>query len=178
MDLYAFSKIDDYATLLKENGIDICRLRGIRCMGDEEPQDEESTKRYISEKSLDIVRDIARKTGNSRWFIPLCWSHDCKTDKRVYKWTKDGFIHWEHINGRRRKAIKYLIKKAKRNVKTFDELFNKYVGRADVFMVHTKTGSDSWVHFDYTGEPWCLGQVDDLWDETYQYVFVKVNVEE
>lgn len=178
MDLYAFSKIDDYASLLKDNGIDICRLRGIRCMGDEEPQDEDSTKRYISQKSLDIVRDIARTTGNIRRLIPVGWSYYTKTDKRVYKWTKDGFIHWEHIHGRRRKSIKYLIKKAKRNVKTFDELFNKYVGRADVFMVHTRTGSDSWAHCDYTGEPWCLGQVDDLWDETYQYVFVKVNVEE
>lgn len=52
MDLYACSQIDKYKKYLKENNIEIPRLRGLRLMKDETPVSEDEIKECVESVAL------------------------------------------------------------------------------------------------------------------------------
>lgn len=71
MDLYAYSQIDKYKKYLKENNIEIPRLRGLRLMKDEKPVSEDEINECVESvvlcryskkaKSINDLHGKARK---------------------------------------------------------------------------------------------------------------------
>ena len=62
------------------------------------------------------------------------------------------------------------------------EVFNRYVGRPDVLMIHARIGGNNWEYYDgdntVAKEPWFLEKVDDCDDNTYCDIYARVKVED
>lgn len=179
MDLYAYMNINDLEIIAKENGIDIPRLRGSRLMKDEE-------KFVLGKEDYDCIKNNAfyiwvdgfpRYSINS-WYL----RYGRVTDKleRYYKTPETGSIRWDRIHGKKRKNLKYLIKKQTRACEKAINTFNKYVGRSDVLCVHARIGGGNWAYCggsELEKQSWFIEKVDDPWDCTYCDIFCKIKEE-
>lgn len=179
MDLYDYMNINDLKSVAKENWIDIPRLRGCRLMKDEE-------KIVLDKETYDYIKGIAfsdwvegfpRYTINPYHFRYSRWTGRLE---KYYKDTETGSIRWDRIHGKKRKNLKYLIKKQTRACEKAIDTFNKYVGRSDVLHVHARIGSDNWAYYggpELEKQPWFIKKVDDPWDRTYCDIFCKIKEE-
>lgn len=188
MDLGAYAQIEDLEGIMKENGIEVQRLRGLRLMKDE--------KAY-SQKEID---DVAKTIGlifcesacESRFvYDPImfeCSKETSKLKKKYlfYRETEEGYcecvgINWEKVHGKARKAFKRAIRFSKRDVNQNLKTFNKYCGRDDVLYIHARIGGLNWDHFggpEIAKQPWFLEKVDDYFDSTYCDIYVKIKQKE
>ena len=86
-------------------------------------------------------------------------------------------IRWDRIHGKRRKKLKYAIKRRKRRVLAQFEAFNKSAGRSDVLYIHARIGGRNWETYggkDLEKQPWFLEKVNDHFDGTYCDIYAKI----
>lgn len=185
MDLYAYMQIEDYESILKENNIEIPRLRGIRLMKEEQPISKEEIKATEKAYSIDVLLDLCRSCPC--WTTTKCWGYTKATEKRVSYYTvsktdENGDttytdIRWDRIHGKKKKVLKMAIKKTIKNVRTQMNTWNKYVGKENIIYIHARIGGPNWVYYggiEISREPWFLEKVDDLYDNTYCDIYVKI----
>ncbi len=194
MDLWAYSNIDNLAELARRNGIEVPRLRGYRLMVDEKPVSEEKIQTMIVEQSLQEAEDLCR----SDWMIDLhCHEYSNRTDRVVKRylvgktidspyhegdkiWKATG-INWGRIHGKKRKLLKWAIRKAEKRIREQYSVWNKYAGQKDVLYIHSRMGGGNWHYYaeknSITSQPWFLDRVDDYWDGTYCDFYAKVSLD-
>lgn len=192
MDLYAYSKIEDFEELAKHNNICIPRLRGYRYMLEEEAVDIEE---YINEIRDDITKETVSDALSSA--IPFepesgCYTYDPETDslKDKYLVYEEGYEHndfhikeikWEEFDETAANRIRNCIEDKLLRYKGQMETFNKYVGRDDVLYVHARIGSGNWLYYEgdkIEQQPWFLEKFDDAFDCTYCDIYCKIEVPE
>lgn len=167
MDMKAYLLIDDLGSIAKENGINIPRLRGYRLMKYEEPISQEKIEAIKHESEIDIVLDSS--TQNK--FL--------KIKKEI---TEEGEINhvsiqWKNIHGKRRKNLKFKIKKQKQKIQHFYDVRNKYAGREDVLYVYARLGGKNWYYNngkELENQPWFIEKVDDYSEDTYTIIYCKI----
>ena len=194
MDLYAFTQIEDLDGLAKKNGIMIPRLRGYRLMGCEKPVTEEEIQKMICKQAVQEAEWLCR----SDWLNIHCHEYSRRTDRiiRRYlvclmvdnpyregeKYQEEVGIRWDRIHGKRRKLLKWNIRKAEKRIREQYAMWNKYAGCDDVLYIHSRMGGRNWRYYDekesITGQPWLLGRVDDYFDDTYCDFYAKLRPKE
>ena len=187
MDLGAYAQIEDLGQIMKDNGIDIPRLRGLRLMKDEAPLTKEDLEEAIKDDVLWEVQSLIR--GCPKWDWNSCVTeYSSKMDALCdyYLWYdvdeygchKYVDIRWDRVHGKKRKACKYVIKKVKKRVKEQFDMWNKYVGQDDILYIHARLGSGNWGGYDcdkiVKGQPWYLDHCEDHFDSTYVDIYVKI----
>lgn len=187
MDFGAYAQIDDLEHIMKDNNIDIPRLRGLRLMKDEKPLEKWEREEVIKEDILWNVQSLIR--GCPKWDWNSCVTElSSKTDALCdyYLWydvDEYGYhnyvdIRWDVIHGKKRKACKYVIKKVKKRVKEQFDMWDKYAGRDDVLYIHARLGSGNWRYYDcdkiIKGQPWYLDHCEDHFDCTYVDIYAKI----
>lgn len=194
MDLGAYAQIDDLEQIMKDNGIDIPRLRGLRLMKDEEPVSKEELLDIAKSDGLYgcvcLCQSLPPFNWNSNWS-----EMSDRTDEICEYYLElgtydDGEINhldpisvrWDRVHGKKRKAFKYVIKKAKKRVKEQFDMWNKYAGRDDVLYIHARIGSGNWGYYDcdkiVKGQPWYLEHCEDHFDCTYVDIYAKIKTQE
>lgn len=183
MDLGAYAQIDDLEQVLKDNGIVIPRLRGLRLMSEEEIIPKEAFTEQILFVGLNNCEDVLCE----KWYGGLCFrEYSDITDYKVKKYLiKDGSgikgIMWNKVHGKLRNRFKYELKIAKRAVEKELNTFNKYVGRKDVLYIHARIGGNNWADNggpEIAKQPWFIERVDDSFDSTYCDIYAKIKEQE
>ena len=172
---------------MKDNNIDIPRLRGLRLMKDETPISKVEKEAIIKNDILWNIQELIR--GCPKWDWNSCVTEfSRKTDALCdyYLWYDiDEYgchnyvdICWDRIHGKKRKACKYVIKKVKKRVKEQFDMWDKYAGRDDVLYIHARLGSGNWGGYDcdeiVKNQPWYLDHCEDHFDCTYVDIYAKI----
>lgn len=197
MDLFAYSQMDRFDEIMKENNIEISRIRGYRWMFEEirlsqkEIEDDiECKKRNIYARCIEsypsfsvnpmFVEFSERTRRLENKYLIKDESVVTGIDGTQFRPKKIIGIRWGLVHGKKRKNLKYLLKKGEKRVRKRYEVFNKYVGRKDVICVHARLGGNNWNRcegYKLEKEPWFLERVDDCWDSTYCDIYVKIDKE-
>lgn len=179
MDLVAYAQIDNLDEIAQANGIEVPRLRGYRLMKDEAPVTTEEIQKLMKDYEVQVCEDLCCS-------VPF-WStrSDCRifssrtdyirkyfltqaVDEKGYK--RYVGIRWDRIHGKKRKILKFAIKKQNKRIQKQFDVWNKYAGKEGILYIHSRIGGRNWSH--YGGEelattPWFLEKVDDWFDNTY-----------
>ena len=86
-------------------------------------------------------------------------------------------LKWDKIHGKRRKNVKFNLKKELKAAKKQYDTWNKYVGRKDILYIHARIGGDNWIYYEgykLEKEPWFLEKVDDYYDNTYCDIYARI----
>lgn len=194
MDLGAYAQIDDLSSIMEVNGIDIPRLRGIRLMKDEKPVSKEELLDMVKSNGLYRCARLCRSIPSFNWNADLLELSDktdaiCEYYLELPKYENGGINHldpisirWDRVHGKKRKAFKYVIKKAKKEVFAQYELWNKYAGQDDVLYIHCRLGGGNWNYYRgreiIESQPWFLDKVEDYFDNTYMDIYAKIKTGE
>lgn len=188
MDLYAYSQIgnEEIEKIVKTNGIEVPRLRGYRLMKDEGPVSKDFIKENINCAIVDAAEGLCRTkpiwniNDPGRWYSSSadrkCQYYLIKDDLKAYDYSG---IRWDRIHGKKRKILKFEIKKAKKKVLDEFNTWNKYVGKDDVLYIHARIGGNNWKFYggpELARQPWFLEKVDDSFDSTYCDIYAKISV--
>lgn len=186
MDLYAYTRITTLEPVLKEVGVEIHRLRGLRLMKFEKEYTEEDINRLIKNLKLNAV---------VRWLKQHSWNCWCSTkdDKEhkafIYGYEQDSFtgerdetksivdFDFSKIHGKDRKVLKLKFKHIENAVIKQCGLFNKFAGK-DVLYVHTRSGGNNrgWCKMDEIAKhPLYLGDADSCFDSTYCDIYFDIS---
>lgn len=187
MDLGAYMQIDDLEQIAKDNGIEIPRLRGYRLMSEESPIPAEDTKKRKKECAIGVAEDLCAAypfwSLNPEW---LSWNDHTERLQEYYLVKgkdEDGNesfvdIRWDRIHGKKRKTLKYAIKKKQREIQAQDDAWNQYAGKEGVLYIHSRMGGGNWAAFEdkdsIVKQPWFLERVDDCYDCTYCDFYAKI----
>lgn len=181
MDLGAYAQIEDLGEIMKENGISVPRLRGIRLMALEEPMTKEAE--MIQAEHIGLY-ECECSCESEFMYDPICWTMSENTAKIKRKYLmynpeakfEPMAIRWNNIHGKKRKLFKYNMKMARRRVHENFSVFNKYCGRNDVLYIHARIGGENWPHYrkEVEHEPWFIEKVDDPFDSTYCDIYVRI----
>ena len=179
MDLGAYSNIgEDYIEqIVKENNIEVPRLRGYRLMINEEKVDLKTL--WNEEDDISCVEELC--TSRPFWSTNSCCSESSEvTDwyKKYFLLPNGGGIRWNKIHGWKRRVLKtYIHNEKKRCIKQY-EMFNKYVGRKDILYIHARIGGGNWPYYydKVINQPWFIEKVDDSFDCTYCDIYAKIEV--
>lgn len=180
MDLFAYAQIDDLEQLAESNGISVPRLRGYRLMRDERPIDPDGLLNGA------VKCAVTHAVGGGFLMNPgwLCfgWKEDV-LKKQLLTTDKSGdyVIRWGLIHGKKRKVLKYQLKRFRKLARQQVETFNKYVGRDDILYIHARIGGGNWDYFgcrELEKQPWFLEKVDDMFDESYCDIYAKISIPE
>ena len=192
MNLYAYAKIPDLEDVLKANNIEVPRLRGLELMGEQKKYSDEEIKNWIDNYMLYTYEDMCRSDFS---MDPSCFEYSTRTDMVMDKYLiqekeTDVFngvdvenrrtvgIRWDRLHGKKRKAVKYVIKKRKNRVLAQAKAWNRYAGRNDVLYIHARIGAGNWDYYggdELSKQPWFLEKVDDAWDDTYCDIYARIN---
>ena len=186
MDLTAYMQIEDIEKIAADNNIVVPRLRGYRLMKDEDHVNSDEIKRLMKDFELIVCEDLCR--SDPFWDANAnCYSCDprieylCRyylveeTDDDGYK--KYTGIRWDRIHGWKRKRLKFEIKKKKRQIQKQIDMWNKYVGNANVLYIHARIGGCNWNYYagnELAKSPWFLDKVDDCFDNTYCDIYASI----
>ena len=191
MDLFAYSQIDDLHELAQKNGIYIPRLRGYRLMENEKPVTEEDIKKMIQ----DCVVEEARNLCVSDWGRTSSHEYSLRTDRirqkyliiktfdnpyhKGSKYEMEVGVRWERFHGKKRKLLKWAVRKAEKQIRAQYAVWNKYAGQKNVLYIHSRMGGLNWRYYDdkesIVNKPWFLDRVDDYYDNSYCDFYAKVN---
>ena len=183
MDLYAYANIGLLERIAKNNSIDVPRLRGYRLMSYEEIMTKEVIDGAAEYMAIVTAKNLCQAvpfwSPNPHYHM---YSDQISRLCKYYLETNENHdycgIRWDRIHGKKRKILKFEIKKNKRAVIKQLETFNKYVGREDVLMIHARIGGNNWEYFEgptkIANQPWFLEKVDDHFDRTYCDIYAKV----
>lgn len=180
MDLGAYAQIDSLSQIMKDNNIDIPRLRGLRLMKDEQPYSDERIEECARSYWLRDC-ELACTSGfsyGSGWyeFSDRTW----KLKRKYLQFNEDNepiAIRWDKIHGKKRNLFKYLLKQNRKKLSKNLQTFNKYCGRDDVLYIHARIGGANWVPYhgpEIKKQPWFLDKEDDPWDSTYCDIYAKI----
>mgnify|MGYP004467727571 FL=1 len=185
MDLCAYSQIDndEIKRIVKANGIEVPRLRGYRLMKIENPVRKDSIEKSIDYIVVDTAEGLCRTepiwniNDTGRWYSSntdrKCKYYLTKDDPKDYGYSG---IRWDRIHGKKRKILKFEIKKAKKKVLDQFNTWNKYAGRDDVLYIHARLGGNNWNFYggpELEKQPWFLEKVDNSFDDTYCDIYAK-----
>ena len=186
MDLGAYAQIDELKNIVENNGIVVPRLRGYRLMKNEEPVSAEEIKRMIKNCEVDICEQLCRSDpfwkANSNcctyssWTDYLCEYYLVKTTNED-GYTKYTNIRWDRIHGRKRKILKFEIKKQKRRIQKQFDMWNKYAGKENILYIHSRIGGGNWNYYggnELVKMSWFLDSVDDCYDGTYCDIYASI----
>ena len=187
MDFGAYRQIPDLDQIMKDNGIDVPRLRGLRLMKDEKPLTKAEREEVIKDDILWNIQGLIRGCPKWDWNSSI-HEYSSETDALCdyYLWYDiDEYGHhnyvdicWDRIHGKKRKACKYVIKKVKKRVKEQFDMWDKYAGRDDVLYIHARLGSGNWGGYDcdkiVKGQSWYLDHCEDHFDCTYVDIYAKI----
>lgn len=192
MDLGAYAQITDLNALMASNGIEVPRLRGLRLMSQEKPMSADEIREDVRERLIaHAEHELTRVASNMYEY-----SDRTKRLKKKYlvydyvPWEWDGktgtslepvAIRWDQLHGKRRKAMKYALRKYKKEIEKQWEAWNRYAGRRHILYIHARVGAKNW---DWYGcdalkkQPWFLEVVDDAFDCTYCdiYAYIREDV--
>ena len=193
MDLGAYINIDDetYTKIIRENNIDVPRLRGYRWMGNESVTDIDE---FIIPSIKRHVFDDALRSDPPFVIDPYCFEYSERTNRRKKKYgvfekvacvwgneidytTELVDLKWDKIHGKRRKNVKFNLKKELKAAKKQYDTWNKYVGRKDILYIHARIGGNNWIYYEgykLEKEPWFLEKVDDYYDNTYCDIYARI----
>ena len=161
MDLGAFVNIENLQRLAEANGIDIPRLRGYRLMQDETEVDKEDISDIIHNLEIWECENL---------FGDKYIQDSNENDKR---------IRWELLHGKRRKTLKFAVKRRRKRAIEQYSIFNKYVGQSDVLYIHARIGGFNWNRYggpDLEKNSWFIEKVDDCFDGTYCDIYARVTI--
>lgn len=186
MDLGAYINIDELDEIAKKNGIDVPRLRGYRLMKDEEPISEEEIREMEKATAIHTVANLCEAdpfwSSDPAWYTSSRWTRYLK-DYYLVKDSEGDYvdIRWDRIHGKKRKILKFEIKKAIRKIRKQWAMWNKYAGQDGVLYIHSRIGGNNWMYFKgpelVEKQPWFLDRVDDHFDSTYCDIYAKIDVE-
>lgn len=187
MDLGAYAQIEDLDSIAKANGISCPRLRGYRLMKFEDKIDLTGCLEGIETSCCENLIECSWIQDGWYIFGPttdrnkkryMTWHKevDTRSDGSTYSRIVFDNIKWEKIHGKHRKALKLAIKREKKRRLKQYETFNKYVGRNDVLMIHSRIGGGNWPYYyaEVVYQPWFLEKVDDAYDSTYCDIYAKI----
>lgn len=184
MDLGAYVRIDELGEIAKKNGIDAPRLRGYRLMKDEEPVSEEEIREMEKATEINTVKNLCEAepfwSSDPAWYTSDRWTRYLK-DYYLIKDSDDDYIdiRWNRIHGKKRKVLKFEIKKAKRAVRNQWDMWNKYAGQDGVLYIHSRIGGNNWNYYKghekVEKQPWFLDRADDSFDSTYCDIYAKID---
>lgn len=186
MDLSAYMQIDDLSQIAKENNIKVPRLRGYRLMKNEKPVSAEEINQIIKECEIEVCEDLCRS-------VPFWCEKSCgqllnsRTDFLCRYYLVEGVdengrkkftnIRWDRIHGKKRKVLKFAIKKKKKRIQRQFEIWNKYAGQDKILYIHSRTGGNNWDYYggsELSKMPWFLEKVDDWFDRTYCDIYASI----
>lgn len=179
MDLGAYAQIETLEHIMKENGIEVPRLRGLRLMKTQKPIPKEEMEKEILYNGLFCCEqaccsDFKYDAGWSEW----SWRTERIRLKYItYDKNKNATgIKWRNIHGKKRKLFKYIMKKERKKVYKNSLLFNKYCGRDDVLYIHARIGGGNWPYYrgEVEHQPWFIEKIDDAFDNTYCDIYAKI----
>ena len=189
MDLGAYIQIDALDEIAKKNGIEVPRLRGYRLMKVEKPVTREEIEQIKKSAAVEEVKELIEQPPF--WYGSPTWYDYRKklTAKREYYLTseideegKQCFtgIRWDRIHGKKRKVLKFAIKKAKNRIQKQFDTWNKYAELDGILYIHARIGGGNWLYYgdEVSEKPWFLEKVDDWWDYTYCDIYAKVEITE
>lgn len=177
MDLGAYAQIEDLESVAIANGISVPRLRGYRLMSEQKPLS-------IDEYSDGVVYLAVTEAVDGGFKLNPGWLSSGLDEgilkRKLLSKNSDGVykIRWSLIHGKKRKCLKYQLKKFRGHAESQVKTFNKYVGRSDILYIHARIGGGNW---DYYGgreiekQPWFIEKVDDLYDGTYCDIYAKIS---
>lgn len=183
MDLEAYINIEGLEQIAKENGIDIPRLRGYRLMKEEEPI---SQKKIDEMKSYTVAATVEDLCEADPFWNPNSSSHELSPRTNQLKdfyliKDADGYyadVRWDRIHGRKRKILKFKVKKQQKKIQQQYDMWNKYAGKENVLYIHSRMGGKNWEYYhdkaNLLSQPWFLGRVDDAFDSTYCDFYAKI----
>lgn len=193
MDLFAYSQIDSLEKIMKDNGIEIPRLRGLRLMSEEHQVSEDKIAEAIRSQEAWIYESAVTSCPR---FRPDSGMHEYSTatdllkkkyliykktteiyEGKEYSYDKVVGFRWDLIHGKNRKELKFAIKKARAAILKNLTTFNKYAGREDVLYIHARIGGNNWSYYggnQIEKQPWFIEKVDDYFDDTYCDIYVKI----
>lgn len=189
MDLGAYAKIEDLEQIAKDNGIDIPRLRGYRLMKDEACITQDQIKGIQDRCVFEIVENLCEAVPF--WDPNTCIStFSTRTLRLTNRYLIKGKdieggdcytgIRWDRIHGKKRKILKYAIKKKQRTIQAQWDAWNRYAGKEGILYVHSRMGGGNWKFYEdkdaIVKQPWFLERVDDWWDNTYCDFYCKVTI--
>lgn len=187
MDLMAYMQIGDLEEIAKNNGIEVPRLRGYRLMADEAPVSEEEIRRIMKEAEIDVCQELCR--ANPFWTPDAALSYSDYTDylfgyymvkapKKPGEYhTEYTAIRWDRIHGKKRRILKFEIKKRKRKIQEHAAMWNKYAGKENILYIHARIGGDNWSWYggdELEKKPWFLGKADDYFDNSYCDIYARI----
>ena len=165
MDIGAYVQIDELESLMKLNGIEVPRLRGLRLMSKEKP----TSRQRIDEMIINrLLFDI-------QYELPLS-----QRSLGRYLIQKDGEfvdVNWRRVHGKRRKQFRFLKKQAARQYTNQYAMFNKYCGQKDILYIHARIGGANWNYYggpELEKQPWFIEKADDGFDCTYCDIYAKL----
>ena len=181
MDLGAYAQIEDLEQVMKDNNIDVPRLRGLRLMKQEEPISKAAMEDHWEWIGVNACESLCQNgfkmNGN---LIELSERTNRIIDKYMIR-NEDRYvigIKWDKVHGKKRKLFKYELRKAKERVLKQDNMFNKYCGRDDVLYIHARIGAGNWGWYNcdeiVKDQPWFLEYCEDAFDSTYVDIYAKI----
>jgi len=185
MDLGAYVNIEALSDLAKKNGIVIPRLRGYRLMEKETPLTDEELQSLISDNEANAACNFIC----GRYYInPTSYEYSRAMDRKLnyYLVKKDGEyvrIRWDRFHGKKRKNLKYVLKRQRRDILNQFAAWNRYAGQKNVLYIHSRMGGWNWNSYEGKNElmnqPWFLNRVDDWYDHTYCdfYALIKEGID-
>lgn len=188
MDLGAYVQIEDLQKIADDNGIDIPRLRGYRLMKLEEPLSAEEINDMMKDAEIDVLEDLCcsvpfwNAKSNCRSYSyrtdRICESYLVKNQNRNDSdFRRYTGIRWDRIHGKKRKVLKFEIKKQKQRIRNQYDMWNKYAGKEHVLYVHSRIGGRNWDFFggnELVKQPWFLDRVDDSFDRSYCDIYALI----
>ena len=188
MDLGAYAQISNLEQILKDNNINIPRLRGLRLMKDEDLITPEDFAAEYKEADFWAINEAVR----GDWFWNSYWhTQSRETDRQLEYYVdfarrEDGSfdhfeplkLHWERLHGDKRKLVKYKIKKKKARIKKQWEMWNKYCGQENILYIHARLGAGNWDGYNcdeiIKKQPWYIEHCEDQFDSTYVDIYAKI----
>lgn len=179
MNIYAYANIERLTEITQKNNIVVPRLRGYclmseaSCFNEKEQMDSFINIRHIV---TDLCTSVPFWTDDASRY-----KYGLKTDKLRRKYlgrNTEQTINWNKIHGKKRRVLKFAIKNKRKRIKAQYDIWNKYVGRADVLCIHARIGGCNWEAYkeNVIHEPWFLEKVDDYADSTYCDIYAKLDV--
>lgn len=187
MDLMAYMQIGDLEEIAKNNGIEVPRLRGYRLMKDESPISEEGIRKIMKDAEIDVCQELCR--ADPFWTPDATLTYSDYTDYLLEYYmvkapkkpgeyhTEYTAIRWDRIHGKKRRILKFEIKKRKRKIREHTDMWNKYAGKENVLCIHARIGGGNWSWCggdELAKKPWLLGKADDYFDNSYCDIYARI----
>ena len=186
MDLMAYAQIDNLDEIAQANGIEVPRLRGYRLMKDEAPISTEELQKLMKDCEVQVCEDLCcsvpfwsarsscHRFSSQTDYIRKYFLTQAVDDKGYKRYVG---IRWDRIHGKKRKILKFAIKKQNKRIQRQFEVWNRYAGKEGILYIHSRIGGRNWNYYggdELITKPWFLEKVDDWFDSTYCDIYAVI----